>query len=66
MAQWTDVYFLPEALCGNEFLWAQNILDSSLIKSQVKTKYLFFFFLEEILGSYLHKDFWDWKMLGYQ
>lgn len=44
MAQWTDVYFLPEALCGNEFLWAQNILDSSLIKSQVKTKYLFFVF----------------------
>lgn len=42
---------------------------TSLIRPWLKVKLklnTFFLFLEEILGSYLHKDFWDWKMLGYQ
>ena len=42
MAQWTDVYFHPVALCGNEFLGASNIHDSTLMKSQVKTKCYYF------------------------
>lgn len=51
--------FSQQLFVEMNFLWAQSIFDSFLIKSQVKTKYHILF--ERHFRKYWHKDFWDWK-----